>query len=410
MRRSIIFKLEGHYSGMPNLSFLPDGRLVAAARVQTHASHEPVGDWVAFESRDDGATWTQTDDPTVRYNWPGNQPREKMERMELVQPDGTYLCAGSVGSEYWPEERRGEAEALGLKIREHPPGAGMISVGGYKLFTARSTDQGKTWTRREWVVPGMAQVSGNRPPTFMEDGTILYHVYTTDTRGDHYNYVWRSTDGGDTWRLLPMGTHLLSVYVNETAMVETAPGRVLALQRVDGRPSNLLERWSDDGGVTWTDPLETDIWGYPAHLLKLRDGRILCAFGYRREPGGTQRGRRPDVGPGPHGGFEGRRWLPQQPQPQRRPRLGGRPWLSRLRPATRRQHPDGVLHHRVGRHHPHRRNALGGVGVSEHDGASHAAWVPERGQDVHDCHITLSRSHLGPGGARYKPLFTAPVV
>ena len=92
--------------------------------------------------------------------------------MELVQPDGTYLCAGSVGSEYWPEERRGEAEALGLKIREHPPGAGMISVGGYKLFTARSTDRGKSWIRREWVVPGMAQVSGNRPPTFTEDGAI----------------------------------------------------------------------------------------------------------------------------------------------------------------------------------------------------------------------------------------------
>ena len=288
MRRSVIFKLKGHYSGMPNLTILPDGRLVAAARVQTHAYHEPVGDWVAFESKDGGATWTQTDDPTVPYNWPGNQPREKMERMELVQPDGTYLCAGSVGSEYWPEERRGEAEALGLKIREHPPGAGMISVGGYKLFTARSTDRGKSWIRREWVVPGMAQVSGNRPPTFMEDGAILYHVYTTDTRGDHYNYVWRSTDGGDTWRLHPMGTHLLSVYVNETAMVETAPGRVLALQRVDGRPSNLVERWSDGGGVTWTDPLETGIWGYPAHLLRLRDGRILCAFGYRREPGGVR--------------------------------------------------------------------------------------------------------------------------
>ena len=58
MRRSVIFKLKGHYSGMPNLTILPDGRLVAAARVQTYAYHEPVGDWVAFESKDEGATWT----------------------------------------------------------------------------------------------------------------------------------------------------------------------------------------------------------------------------------------------------------------------------------------------------------------------------------------------------------------
>ena len=27
MRHSIIFKREGHYSGMPNLTILPDGRL-----------------------------------------------------------------------------------------------------------------------------------------------------------------------------------------------------------------------------------------------------------------------------------------------------------------------------------------------------------------------------------------------
>ena len=45
---------------MPNIEVLPDGRLVAAARVHTHAYHEPVGDWVAFESKDDGETWSET--------------------------------------------------------------------------------------------------------------------------------------------------------------------------------------------------------------------------------------------------------------------------------------------------------------------------------------------------------------
>ena len=288
MRHSIIFKREGHYSGMPNLTILPDGRLAAAARVQDHASHEPVGDWVAFVSEDEGATWTGTDDPTIPYNWPGKTPREKMERVEIVQPDGSYICAGSKGSEYWPVERRAEAEELGLKIREHPEGAAIMSVGGNKLFVARSSDRGKTWSRREWVMPGAAQVSGNRPPTFMEDGTILIHIYTTDVRGDHYNYVWRSTDLGDTWRLHAMGTHLLQIYVNESAMVEVTPGIILAHQRVENIPQYLLERWSYDGGVTWTDPLQTDIWGYPAHLLKLRDGRILCSYGHRREPGGVR--------------------------------------------------------------------------------------------------------------------------
>ena len=38
------------------------------------------------------------------------------------------------------------------------------------------------------------------------------------------------------------------------------------------------------------------------------------------------------------------------------------------------------------------------------------AWIPERGFDVHVTRITLFRSQLGPGGARYEPLFTAPMA
>ena len=38
------------------------------------------------------------------------------------------------------------------------------------------------------------------------------------------------------------------------------------------------------------------------------------------------------------------------------------------------------------------------------------AHLPDRGLEVHVRHITLFRSHLGPGGARYEPLFTAPVA
>ena len=288
MQHSVIFKREGYYSGMPNLEVLPDGRLVAAARVQTWADHEPVGSWRAFISEDEGATWAETDDPMIPYNWPGTTPREKLERLERVLPDGTYLCAGSVGGEYWPAERRDEAEALGLHVREHAMTRDTISVGGYKLFVQRSTDKGQSWTRQEWEVPGAASVSGNRPPTYLEDGTILYQVYVTDVQGAPHSYVWRSADNGDTWRLYHMGGHHPSLDANETGMVETSPGRVLALSRVETGPQYLVERWSDDGGIIWTDPMRTGIWGYPAHLLKLRDGRVLCAYGYRREPGGVR--------------------------------------------------------------------------------------------------------------------------
>ena len=41
---------------------------------------------------------------------------------------------------------------------------------------------------------------------------------------------------------------------------------------------------SDDGGAHWDEPRKTSMWGHPANLLRLRDGRILCAFGYRMHP------------------------------------------------------------------------------------------------------------------------------
>src|SRR5207245_2523722 len=50
----------------------------------------------------------------------------------------------------------------------------------------------------------------------------------------------------------------------------------------------LLESWSHDSGLTWSQPLRTEIRGYPPHLLRLRDGRVLCAVTYRWEPMGIR--------------------------------------------------------------------------------------------------------------------------
>ncbi len=48
----------------------------------------------------------------------------------------------------------------------------------------------------------------------------------------------------------------------------------------------LHQSYSDDDGKTWSTPVDTRIWGYPAHLLLLRDGRQLCTYGHRKEPWG----------------------------------------------------------------------------------------------------------------------------
>ena len=85
-----------------------------------------------------------------------------------------------------------------------------------------------------------------------------------------------------------MGIQTRDMHINESAFVETESRRVLALSR--NASGYFTQMWSDDGGRNWSEPLLTDIWGphSPPHLLRLQDGRILCTYGYRRQPMGIR--------------------------------------------------------------------------------------------------------------------------
>jgi hypothetical protein len=45
---------------------------------------------------------------------------------------------------------------------------------------------------------------------------------------------------------------------------------------------------SEDGGLTWKFVSRVNRWGAPASLLVLRDGRLLCVYGYRVPPYGVR--------------------------------------------------------------------------------------------------------------------------
>ena len=286
MNHTILYKRKGFYGAFPVLTHLPDGRLTVGIPVAPFHDHYAVGDWLVLLSEDEGETWRESDDPTLPDNWPGTSPREIYDRFAAVMPNGMYLCAGTVGWRAYPAAQQAEVEAQGLAVRPHPHDKDAIMVGSNKVFVQRSTDEGKTWQRNEWTVPGVNHITAFPRSAWLADGTILVPVYGSDSDAQWRTYIWRSGDGGETWRWLPMGSYVTGVNGNETSLLEVSPGRVLAHTRTEG--SYLLETWSDDGGRTWSQPLQTPIWGYPPHLLKLRDGRILCSFGYRREPMGVR--------------------------------------------------------------------------------------------------------------------------
>ena len=289
MEHHIIYKKDGVYAAFPQLDHLADGRVAAGFSISFKRDHHVIGDWAVLASDDGGRTWSPSDDPAIPHNWPAQTTREYSDRFNAVLNDGTYLCAGSTGWDVWDEERRGEAESAGMRVSPHPWLEGKIAVRELKLFVQYSEDEGQSWVRREWAIPGFQQAMAFSRGAMLEDGTALVPVYGVDTDGNGRSMVWRSgPDGKRGWRLLPLGSHSKDLNINESAFVEVEPGRVLALSR--NTSGYFTQMWSDDGGRSWSEPLLTDIWGphSPPHLLKLSDGRILCTYGYRRAPMGIR--------------------------------------------------------------------------------------------------------------------------
>ena len=121
----------------------------------------------------------------------------------------------------------------------------------------------------------------------------LVGIYDTGPAKRRSAYVLRTEDDGDTWNCLPMALGDERMSYNETALGTNAEGHVIALARTaesadKKRAGHLYQVTSTDRGKTWSQPADSGIWGYPAHLLRLPDGRLLATYGYRRVPMGIR--------------------------------------------------------------------------------------------------------------------------
>ena len=295
MKHSVLYKREGYYSAHPVPYLLPDGRLAIALNSSPFADHFCLGEWIVLVSDDKGETFERTDDPAIPLTWPGANTRERYDRFADSMADGSYVAAGTVGFEVWSKERREEAKAMGLYTRDHPNLLGEeIVVGMPKLFVQRSRDSGQTWERREWFVPGFSWMTAFPRGTQLRDGSILAPVYvTTEGMKRWQTFAFRGDPTGEEWRLYPMASSISGLDGDELCFFEVEPGNVLALIRhgsKDGHRAypHLLASWSHDGGRTWSQPLRTEIQGYPPNICRLEDGRLLCCVTYRWQPMGIR--------------------------------------------------------------------------------------------------------------------------
>ena len=274
-----------HYCAWPALVRAGNGDLLLAY-VRTEQHLAPAGCIVTQRSTDNGDTWSE---PTVAYS----TPLDDRECGLTVLPTGQILL--HVWTTFWKTENY-----TCLPPEAYPPELitkwiNHVNRPAYQSATAQqgswsisSTDHGHTWSA---PVAGPDSIHGG---IALQSGGLLIAGYRKD--GGHIG-VYQATRPAGPWQQTATvhcptpDTHQFG----EPHAVQLRSGRILLMIRYTARAYDdqrddlhLWVSYSDDAGLTWSAPLRTPLLGFPPHLLELQDGRILCAYGYRRRPFGER--------------------------------------------------------------------------------------------------------------------------
>lgn len=278
---SIVYKKPGVYACFPGLMRMPDGALFTSFGTRTRRSHiDGTGGGAAYVSRDGGRTW---------------RPAPKgMTNPLYLRRDGGMTHASAYGWREVPKEREAEFRAQGLTVRDVRPGV-VAYLGGARSFLRRGGEEKGRYTPIPTPLDLSLMNYNSAALCVTRAGVRLHAIYGRQKDGGISTcFALRSADDGETWELVTVAKPVADakegkIGFDETALAELPDGRVIAMMRPDpDRHGHLWQSVSEDGGKTWSQPVKTPMWGYPAHLLVLRNGHVLCSYGYRRAPMGIR--------------------------------------------------------------------------------------------------------------------------
>jgi hypothetical protein len=290
---------------------LADGSLAIQLRAtgeQSYCNDVYHADKHVFQLRttDGGLTWGRYDGPVLDESETrlrdgktrvlirtGGATTMQHRRDLLVSIGADPESVSEDGNDLWPESHAEALRAEGYVVEPSMPGI----VGTCQALTCRrSFDDGRTFESRRIDLPHMARTYGSfRRCIELADGSLLAACTGRWKAADgEFCYALRSTDQGGAWNF-----HVIAedkerkLQFNETDILQLPGGRVIAMircHRYDEPIGNFLyQATSDDGGVTWTAFVRTPMWGYPAQMILLNDGKtILCTYAHRRHPYGSR--------------------------------------------------------------------------------------------------------------------------
>lgn len=244
-------------------------------------------------SRDGGLTWDAANRRTIwpcTYHFGSDTPsitQLKDGRLLVNFFQWAFVNQQGIYTDYGPQVRPAATRT--------PDSVGLVV----------SDDNGRTWS--EGYRANIAPMRWAQPidgVVELPDGTLLMachgHLFSrawmeVDNLHERCrSFILRSDNRGLDWEYYSTIAFDPATIISfdETSLVRCADGTLVAMIRtmhgVRNRHQHLWTAYSEDDGESWSTPKPTNIWGYPADLVALPDGSVLCTYGYRREPYGIR--------------------------------------------------------------------------------------------------------------------------
>ncbi len=286
-----VYKDLSRYTCQVGAVQLDNGEVVVVYNEARGMEHLDFDSILLVRSRDGGETW----DPATRtLVWPCTHHLGSDTPSITQLRDGTLLVNFVITAFV---RRKGILADWGPQSENLDAMREVDGVG-----VTRSRDRGRTWEpaykasvsplRYGQPIDGIVE---------LPNGTLLMAVLGQRRARTYHEdeepwrcALLRSDNGGldwEHWSTIAFDAAGI-ISFDEPALGRTADGTLVCMMRTEHQPrsrhQNLWMCYSTNDGESWSRPEPTGIWGYPADLTLLQDGRILCTYGYRRPPWGVR--------------------------------------------------------------------------------------------------------------------------